>query len=255
MADNHKCCGAPTDPLQQVRDLYTALALQPERDFGWGKGKANARHLGYDPAWLEALPESVWESAAAVGNPFALGPLKPGEVVVDIGCGAGADLCIAARLVGASGRAIGLDLTPAMVAKARDNARCAGVNNVTVHEADITALPLPDACADVVISNGAINLAADKARAFQEIYRILRPGGRLQFADMVRRSAPEAEAADGGSWADCVAGTVAPERYLALLQMAGFRDAALVAWTGYRTAANTEGATFRAIKPERSASE
>lgn len=247
MSDNPKCCGTPQDPMQQVRDLYTALAQQPERDFGWGKGKTNARDLGYDTAWLETLPESAWESAAAVGNPFALGSLKPGEVIVDIGCGAGADLCIAARLVGESGRAIGLDLTPAMVAKARDNARRAGVNNVTVHEADIAALPLPDACADVLISNGAINLVADKTRVFQEIYRVLRPGGRLQFADMVRRSSPEA--AGCGSWADCVAGTVAPEHYLALLQMVGFRNAALVSWTGYRTAANTEGATFRAVKP------
>lgn len=248
MADNPKCCGTTNDPLQQVRNLYTALALQPERDFGWGKGKSNARQLGYDPAWLEALPESVWESAAAVGNPLALGPLQRGEVIVDIGCGAGADLCIAALLVGATGKAIGLDLTAAMVTKARDNARRAGVNNVTVHEADITALPLPDACADIVISNGAINLAADKARVFQEIYRVLRPGGRLQLADMVRRASLETEAVGSGSWADCVAGTVAPERYLDLLQTAGFRNVVLVAWTGYRTAANTEGATFRAVK-------
>lgn len=249
MSDSPKCCGTPQDPMQQVRDLYTALAQQPERDFGWGKGKTNARDLGYDPAWLETLPESVWESAAAVGNPFSVGSLTPGEVIVDVGCGAGADLCIAARLVGESGRAIGLDLTPAMVAKARDNARRAGVNNVTVHEADIAALPLPDACADVVISNGAINLAADKARVFHEIYRILRPGGRLQFADMVRRASLETEAVGCGSWADCVAGTVAPGHYLALLQTAGFRNVVLVAWTGYHTGANTEGATFRAAKP------
>lgn len=251
MADNPKCCGTTNDPLQKIRDLYTALAQQPERDFGWGKGKTNARQLGYDPAWLEALPESVWESAAAVGNPFALGPLKPGEVIVDIGCGAGADLCIAALLVGATGQAIGLDLTPAMVLKARDSARWTGLQNVTVHEADIITLPLPDACADAVISNGAINLAADKARVFQEIYRVLRPGGRLQFADMVRHPASEPGTVSGGSWADCVAGTLAPERYLELLQMAGFRHAALVAWTGYRTAVSTEGATFRAVKPER----
>ena len=94
-----------------MRTLYTALAQQPERDFGWEKGKGNAQRLGYDPVWLARLPDCVWESAAAVGNPFALGPLHPGETVVDIGCGAGADLCIAAVLVGATGQAIGLDLT------------------------------------------------------------------------------------------------------------------------------------------------
>lgn len=249
MADNPKCCGTAYDPIRQVRDLYTALALQPERDFGWGKGKANARQLGYDPAWLEVLPESVWESAAAVGNPFGLGTLRSGEVVVDIGCGAGADLCIAALLVGENGRAIGLDLTPAMVAKARDNARRMGLVNVTVHEADMAALPLPDTCTDVVISNGAINLASDKARIFQEIYRVLRSGGRLQLADVVRRPRLEAEAVECDSWANCVAGTVAPAHYLDLLQQVGFHAVEQVTWTGYHTAPTTEGATFRAIKP------
>ena len=249
MTENQTCCGAPEDPTQQVRDLYTTLAQQPERDFGWGKGKANAQQLGYDPVWLEALPESVWESAAAVGNPFGLGPLQPGEIIVDVGCGAGADLCIAARLVGASGQVIGVDFTPAMVAKARENAHRAGLSNVIVYEADIAALPLLDACADVVISNGAINLGHDKAQVFREIYRILRSGGRLQFADVVRRPGPVSTPPAGcGSWADCVAGTVPATQYLHLMQAAGFHDVVLVAWSGYRTSVGTEGATFRAIK-------
>lgn len=242
-----KCGVSSTNPGDQVRDLYTALAQQPERDFGWEKGKGNAQRLGYDPAWLERLPDCVWESAAAVGNPFTLGPLHPGETVVDIGCGAGADLCIAALLVGASGQAIGLDLTPAMVAKARVNAQQAGLNQVTVHEANIENLPLPLASVDVVISNGTINLAQDKARVFREIHRILRPGGRLQFADMVRRNTG-CEVTRDGSWADCVAGTLPPGQYLELLQAAGFGQIEFVSWTGYRTASNTEGATFRAVK-------
>lgn len=243
-------CGTNAEAQRaQVQALYTALALQPEREFGWGKGKTNARQLGYDPAWLESLPDTVWESAAAVGNPFALGPLRSGDVVVDLGCGAGADLCIAALLVGKMGQAVGLDLTPAMVAKARDNARRADLGNVIVHEADMVALPLPDDRADVVISNGAINLAADKAQVFREIYRVLRPGGRLQLADMVRRAMPEAEAVDCGSWADCVAGALAPAHYLELLRTTGFEAVEQVTWTGYRTAAGIEGATFRAVKP------
>lgn len=242
-----KCDVSSTNPCDQVRTLYTALAQQPERDFGWEKGKGNAQRLGYDPSWFTRLPDCVWESAAAVGNPFALGPLHPGETVVDIGCGAGADLCIAALLVGATGEAIGLDLTPAMVAKARVNAQQAGLHNVTVHEANIENLPMPPASADVVISNGAINLAPDKARVFREIYRILRPGGRLQFADMVRRNIC-CEATKDGSWADCVTGTLPPEQYLELLQAAGFGQIEFARWTGYRTASNTEGATFRAFK-------
>lgn len=243
-----KCGASSTNPGDEVRALYTALAQQPERDFGWDKGKGNAQRLGYDPTWLARLPDGVWESAAAVGNPFALGPINRGETVVDIGCGAGADLCVAALLVGATGQAIGLDLTPAMVAKARVNAQQAGLHNVTVHEANIENLPLPTAAADVVISNGAINLAPDKARVFQEIHRILRPGGRLQFADMMRRNSGCEVTTKDGSWADCVAGTLPPEQYLELLQAAGFGQVAFAGWTGYRTASNTEGAIFRAVK-------
>ncbi len=244
-----KCGASPVNPGDDVRALYTALAQQPERDFGWDKGKGNAQRLGYDPAWLTRLPDGVWESAAAVGNPFALGPIHRGETVVDIGCGAGADLCVAALLVGATGQAIGLDLTPAMVAKARVNAQQAGLNNVTVHEGNIENLPLSSASADVVISNGAINLAPDKARVFREIHRILRPGGRLQLADMVRRNTGCEAMTKDGSWADCVAGTLPPEQYLELLQAAGFRSVEFAGWTGYRTASHTEGATFRAMKP------
>ncbi|HQU16796.1 MAG: methyltransferase domain-containing protein [Gammaproteobacteria bacterium] len=243
-----KCRARSANPCDPVRALYTTLAQEPERDFGWDKGRDNAQRLGYDPAWLAQLPDGVWESAAAVGNPFALDPINRGETVVDIGCGAGADLCVAALLVGPTGQAIGLDLTPAMVAKARVNAQQAGLSHVTVHEGNIENLPLPSASTDVVISNGAINLAPDKTRVFREIHRVLRPGGRLQFADMVRRNSGCEATTKDGSWADCVAGTLQPEQYIELLQAAGFRQVEFVDWTGYHTAAHTEGATFRAVK-------
>ena len=233
--------------IEAVQALYTDLALHPQKDFGWGAGKENARNQGYDQRWLTELPDVAWESAAAVGNPFCLGPIGPGETVVDVGCGAGVDLCIAARIVGPRGRAIGIDITPAMVAKAAANARLLGLNNVELHLGDFAVLPLEDQCADVAISNGAINLSSHKSCVFKEVFRILRSGGRFQFADMVREGADETPG--GGSWADCVSGTVAPQRYLEMLGAAGFKGAEFVSFTGYRTSANTIGTTFRAWKP------
>lgn len=246
--DNKPCCGS-SDPLKQIRSLYTELALQPDKDFGWGKGRDNARQLGYADEWLVRLPDIVWESAAAVGNPFALGPVRPGETVVDLGCGAGADACVAALLVGEAGKVYGVDATPAMVAKARNNAKAAGLLHIAFDEADMTHLDLPDATADVVISNGAINLTLDKPKVFAEVFRILRPNGRFQFADMVREHG-EASAccSSDNSWADCVSGTMGPEEIKILLHEAGFVDVRLVEFTGYKTSSATVGATFSARK-------
>jgi SAM-dependent methyltransferase len=239
------------NPLEQVRVLYTELARYPENDFGWGKGKENVRTLGYAEEWLNDLPDIVWESAAAVGNPFSLGPIHAGETVVDIGCGAGADACIAAMLVGEEGKVFGIDCTPAMVTKASANARACGFPQAVFQEAEMAELPLPDWTADVVISNGAINLAEDKHAVLGEVFRVMRPGGRLQIADMVRNPPTENSACCSGeeSWADCVSGTVEPDTFLSMLSKAGFIDVELFGFTGYRTATSTTGALFKAAKP------
>jgi arsenite methyltransferase len=230
-----------------VLKLYTELAQRPEQDFGWGKGRENARVLGYETRWLDTLPDLLWESSSAVGNPFSAGPLREGDAVLDLGCGAGADACIAALMVGEKGRVTGVDLTPAMIEKAKRVARALKLSNVTFYVGDMFNVPLADASVDVVISNGAINLSAHKPCVFKEAYRALKPGGRLQFADMVRTApaAPDACA----SWANCVAGTVEPESYLAMLREGGFEQVELVGFTGYKTAATTLGAIFRANKP------
>lgn len=240
------------NPLEQVRLLYSDLANHPEKDFGWGKGKDNAQALGYANEWLDRLPDIVWESAAAVGNPFGLGPIHPGETVVDLGCGAGADVCVAAIQVGTQGKVFGIDCTAAMIEKAIDNAAASSLPQAKFHEAEMTALPLPDCIADVVISNGAINLTVDKEVVLAEAFRVLRPGGRLQIADMVRdtSSADSACCANQESWADCVSGTLEPETFLSMLSKTGFTDAELAGFTDYRTAANTRGALFRATRPE-----
>lgn len=230
-----------------VQALYTELARHPGKQFGWATGKSNAETLGYEPRWLAALPDAVWASACAVGNPFSVAVLAAGEIVVDLGCGAGADLCIAAMMVGGRGYAIGVDLTPAMVEKAKVNATLANLCNVAVQVADIAALPLGDACADVVLSNGAINLSEHKPCVFKEAFRVLKPGGRFYFADMVRAAGGDTTTRE--SWANCVAGTVAPERYVEMLRTAGFCDAELVSFTAYKTAPTTVGALFRAHKP------
>jgi ubiquinone/menaquinone biosynthesis C-methylase UbiE len=141
--------------------------------------------LGYDAAELAALPTSCTASFAGIGNPHSIAPILPGETVLDIGCGAGMDLLIAARRVGPGGRAIGLDMTEAMRDRACTSAAKAGLTNVEVNQADATSLPLPDASIDVVISNGVLNLVPEKEKAFAEIRRVLRPGGRLQIADIV----------------------------------------------------------------------
>jgi arsenite methyltransferase len=240
------------NPLELVRLLCSDLANHPEKDFGWGKGKENVRALGYAGAWIDGLPDVVWESAAAVGSPFDLGPIHPGETVIDMGCGAGADVCIAALLVGKEGKALGIDCTPAMIEKAIDNAAASGLPQAKFREAEMAALPLPDCIADVVISNGAINLAVNKEAVLAEAFRVLRPGGRLQIADMVRDTSVTSACCCSGqeSWADCVSGTIEPDTFLSLLSRAGFVNVELDGFTDYRTAANTRGALFRAIRPD-----
>lgn len=246
-----RCAETPKD---QVRKLYAKLALRPQDDFGWNKGKANARHLGYPLEMLQHIPDVVWESSAAVGNPFSIGPIHAGETVVDLGCGAGADLCVAALLVGEMGQVFGFDLTDEMVDKARSNIELMGLANAKVESGDFVSLPLGENSVDVVISNGAINLSPKQPCVFREILRVLKPNGRLYLADMLRldtSTSTTCKSKDGvDSWANCVAGTLSRECLEKLMADEGFRDVSFIKTTGYHTSAETEGALFRATKPE-----
>lgn len=168
-----------------IRDNYTTVASNPEQGFHFHTGRPLARLLGYDDAWLDGISESALASFAGTGNPFRLRALLPGERVVDVCCGAGLDSQIAAAMVGAEGRVVGVDMTPAMLAKAREAAAEVGCTNVTFREGYAETLPVPDGWADVVISNGSLNLVPDKAAALAEMARVLTPGGRLQIADIV----------------------------------------------------------------------
>jgi arsenite methyltransferase len=170
----------------EVSKVYSRVAADPDGDFHFHRGPAYAAEfLGYDPAELAALPAECTASFAGIANPHAIAPLVEGETVLDIGCGAGMDLLLAARHVGPRGRAAGIDMTDAMRDRALRSAAAAGLTNVEVYLADATSLPIPDSCVDVVISNGVLNLVPEKERAFAEIQRVLRPGGRLQLADIV----------------------------------------------------------------------
>jgi SAM-dependent methyltransferase len=176
---------------QAIRHEYAAVADNPEQGFHFHTGRPLAHLLGYDEAWLDGIPAGTLSSFAGTGNPFQLGALAPGERVVDVGCGAGFDSLLAARMVGAAGAVVGVDMTPAMLAKAREGAAAAGLANVTFHEGYAEALPVPDGWADVVISNGALNLVPDKAAALAEMARVLKQGGRLQIGDiLVQRPVP-----------------------------------------------------------------
>lgn len=178
--------GLDVDALRRaIRDEYSMVATEPTHGFHFHTGHRLAGILGYEDEWLAALPEGAVASFAGTGNPFAMGALTPGERVVDVGCGAGIDSLIAARMVGPTGSVIGVDMTPAMVQKARAGAAEAGLRNTHFHEGLAESLPVEDGWADVVISNGVLNLFPDKLGALQEMARVLKPGGRLQIGDIL----------------------------------------------------------------------
>ena len=169
---------------EEVKNKYREVAADPHGKHHFHTGRYLAKHLGYDDDFVGSLPDVAVELFAGVASPFALRPLAKGERVVDVGSGAGFDSFVAAHQVGPTGRVVGVDMTEEMLAKSRSTVGALGLTNVEFREGLAEDLPVEDAWADVVISNGVINLCADKKSTFSEIYRVLRPGGRLQFADI-----------------------------------------------------------------------
>jgi SAM-dependent methyltransferase len=176
-----------------IQEEYELVAREPERGFHFHTGRPLARLLGYLEEWLEKIPEASIESFAGTGNPFSLGALQPGEKVVDVGSGAGIDSLIAARMIAPGGKVVGVDMTPAMLEKARHAAQESGIDNVEFRKGYAEALPIEDGWADVVISNGVLNLVADKSIVLREMERVLKPGGRLQIGDILVEKAVSEE--------------------------------------------------------------
>ncbi|MBC7325067.1 MAG: arsenite methyltransferase, partial [Moorella sp. (in: Bacteria)] len=224
----------PDSLKKAVREKYAGLA-RLAREQGKGSCCAPAGTAAgfccaenYTPGEVTGLPPELLAASLGCGNPTALADLKPGEVVLDLGSGAGLDVLLAARRVGPAGKVYGLDMTEEMLALAREHQKRSGVTNVEFIKGDMENIPLPDNHLDVVISNCVINLAADKAGVIREAFRVLKPGGRLAISDLVwQREVPFWLRQSAELWAGCVAGALTAEEYRRLLAEAGFTDTGL----------------------------
>jgi len=187
----------PVDPValrEEVKSKYRDVARNPNGEHHFHTGRPLARRLGYDPALVDSMPDAAVESFAGVANPFSLRALEPGEKVVDAGSGGGFDCFVAAHQVGPQGKVVGVDMLPEMLEKSRTSAKLMGLKQVEFREGLLEQIPVQDGWADVVISNGVINLCADKKKTFSELWRVLRPGGKLQFGDIANGKPVPADA-------------------------------------------------------------
>jgi arsenite methyltransferase len=239
-----ECCGPNTgqtllnlvdeaDIKAAVRARYTQVATGETSCCGAPADQSRAerpRDYGYELTILgDEVPVSVLDSFAGCGNPLAIDTLNPGEVVLDLGSGAGLDCFLAAKKVGPEGQVIGLDMTDAMLEKARKNQALLGLTNVEFRKGEMEQMPIADASIDVIISNCVINLSPDKDRVFGEAHRVLRPGGRLMVADIVTAGELPAELRTTEAWTGCIGGAIPLDDYLGKLKAAGFADVQVVA--------------------------
>lgn len=248
--------------LDAVREMYTAVASRPEETFHFPTGRRACEYVGYSGAELDRLPAAAIESFAGVGYPFAGGAIREGDTVLDIGSGSGTDVLLAALRTGPGGRVIGLDMTDAMRRKCLANARAMDVEHVEVLDGNAESIPLPDASVDVVTSNGVINLVPDKTQAIREIHRVLRPGGRVQIADIVVQDPPSAACrAQPQLWAECIVGATTESDYVEMFRAAGFTSIERLRELDYFAASTSESTrntaagfgarsfVMRAVKP------
>jgi arsenite methyltransferase len=224
-----------TQTAEEVRSSvathYSEAIAEQQKTACCGGGKAKAADqlslAGYSEKEFAGLPNSAVSSSFGCGNPVAFSGVKPGDIVLDLGSGAGLDLLLAARAVGSTGRVIGVDMTDEMIARARENIRAANVQNVEVRKGIIEALPVDDASVDWIISNCVINLSPEKGKVFSEIARALKPGGQMLVSDIVANDIPRELMAEAAAYVSCVTGALSEEQFIAGLKTAGLRDVAV----------------------------
>ena len=240
------------DPQQikdAIRQKYSEVAISSEGKFAYPTGRAGAEALGYDPIFINEAPPTLLKSFCGVGNPFSLGEIQPGSNVLDIGSGAGFDLYVAKRLVGESGRVCGIDLTKEMVDLARKNLAESGMTDIEVTHISSEQIPYNENTFDTVISNGVINLSPCKQELFQEIFRVLKNDGKLQFADVVlEKELPGTLVGSLEAWSQWIGGTVPVRDQIKLMEQVGFSNIESLGQTGFRTSKFTVGALFKATK-------
>ncbi|MEX0648755.1 MAG: methyltransferase domain-containing protein [Balneolaceae bacterium] len=231
-----------------VQEMYEDVAVCPTKEFHFPTGRSSCLHLGYPEKELDAIPSTAVESFAGVGYPFLANGIKQGDTVVDIGSGSGADVLIAALKTGPEGEVYGIDMTPAMIAKAEENIKKTGFSNVRIINGKADDIPLEDASADVVTSNGVFNLVPDKEKAFREVHRILRPGGRIQISDIVlSKAVSDKSKSNPQLWAECIVGAEPVEVYLDLIRKAGFKNVTVIDRLDYFARSSNES-TKKAAK-------
>ncbi|NIN69073.1 MAG: arsenite methyltransferase [Anaerolineae bacterium] len=218
---------------EAVREYYAQAACADAEccapESCCGTTQSVAQRLGYSVQELACLPPDVASSSMGCGNPLAFTEIREGDVVLDLGSGAGLDVILAAHEVGETGKVIGLDMTPEMIERAERSAERAGVGHIAEFRlGEMEDMPVDDGSVDLIISNCVVNLSPDKAKVFQEAFRVLKPGGRMLISDIVASNLPEALRNDMSAWAGCLAGALEESEYLNVIRNAGFEDVAVV---------------------------
>lgn len=234
-----------------VGDRYGRVATAPGEKFNFPVGRRFAESVGYDGAVLDSLPQGLWESFTGAGNPQPFVDAQPGESLLDLGCGAGIDLCLYARKVGPTGKLFGLDLSQKMLAKAQRNLTDAGVTNVSWLQAPADAVPLPDSFVDLVTANGIYNLSPDKDAVMREVARVLKPGGRTVFAEIVLKSElPEEVRGEIDDWFRCIGGALVQDDFLMRLERNGLSHPRVL-WIGRNARTGHELSLSAVIRAEK----